>query len=127
MDDVAKKGLIDRYIAAYNSFDIDGMLALLSSGLYFENIDGGRVTATASGIDEFRHLAEQSKTLFSEREQRILSLRLDCNPAVATIAFSGRLAKDIPGGPAAGTSLSIQGRSEFSFEAGRICRIIDRS
>lgn len=127
MDDAAKKEIIGSYIAAYNSFDVDGMLALLSPSICFENIDGDQVTASTSGADEFRRLAEQSKALFSEREQRILSLRLDCDPAVAMIAFSGRLAKDILGGPSAGTILSVQGQSEFSFEAGRICRIVDRS
>ena len=127
MDDAAKKEIIGSYIAAYNSFDVDSMLALLSPSICFENIDDDQVTASTSGADEFRRLAEQSKALFSEREQRILSLRLDSDPAVAMIAFSGRLAKDIPGGPSAGTILSVQGQSEFSFEAGRICRIVDRS
>jgi hypothetical protein len=36
MSDSRHRPLIDRYIAAYNAFDIDGMLALLSSDVRFE-------------------------------------------------------------------------------------------
>ncbi|MBB3228702.1 hypothetical protein FHW69_003344 [Luteibacter sp. Sphag1AF] len=41
MSNSDNKELIDRYLVAYNSFDIDGMLALLSSGVRFENYSGG--------------------------------------------------------------------------------------
>jgi steroid delta-isomerase-like uncharacterized protein len=121
------KELIDRYLAAYNAFDVDGMLALLSPDIRFENYSGDQLTAEASGIDAFRRLAEQSKALFSEREQRITALELGADRAVAGIAYRGRLAADIPGGPAAGTVIELQGRSEFAFGDGRITRIVDRS
>jgi len=119
--------LIDRYIAAYNAFDIDGMLALLTPDIRFENYSGGQLTVAAKGIDEFRQLAQQSKDQFSEREQRIIALRFDSDTAVADIAYRGRLAADIPGGPAAGTLLELNGESEFAFRDGRIATIIDRS
>jgi hypothetical protein len=37
------------------------------------------------------------------------------------------LAVDMPGGPPAGSVLELVGESEFGFESGRICRIVDRS
>jgi len=119
--------LVDRYLAAYNGFDVDGMLAVLSPDIRFENYSGGRLTAAASGIDEFRRLAEQAVALFSEREQRITGLALHPDSAVADIAYRGRLAVDLPDGPAAGTLIELQGRSEFSFVGGKIGRIVDRS
>lgn len=121
------KELIDSYINAYNTFDIDGMLALLALDVRFENYSGDQLTASAHGVDEFRHLAEISKSLFAEREQRVTSLQVDQDSAVADIAYRGRFAADIPGGPAAGTVLELQGKSEFSFQNGRITKIIDRS
>lgn len=127
MQQPSPKELIDRYLAAYNAFDVDGMLALLSPDIRFENYSGDQLTAEASGIDAFRRLAEQSKALFSEREQRITALELGADRAVAGIAYRGRLAADIPGGPAAGTVIELQGRSEFAFGDGRITRIVDRS
>jgi SnoaL-like domain len=126
VDDSKHKELIDRYIAAYNTFDIGGMLALLSPDIRFENYSRGQLTASASGIDEFRQLAEQSKSLFSEHEQRITSLELGHDSATASIAYRGLLAADIPGGPPAGTALELRGKSEFSFSNGQITKIVDR-
>lgn len=127
MGDPTMKDLIERYLAAYNSFDVDGMLSLLSQDVRFENYSGDRLTASADGIDEFRQLAEQSRSLFSEREQRITDLELSGNCAVATIAYRGTLAADMPDGPPAGTILDLEGKSEFSFGNGLVTRIVDRS
>jgi hypothetical protein len=131
-----QKDLIDRYLAAYNAFDIEGMLAQLDPAIRFENYAGGQLTADASGIDAFRRLAEQSKGLFSEREQRVTGLTESLTPSsltpsgatlVAQIAWRGRIAADIPGGPPAGTLLEMRGVSEFDFGGGAITKIVDRS
>lgn len=127
MKHVDMKDLIDRYLAAYNTFDIDGMLALLSPDVRFENYAGDRLTDAVTGIDAFRELADKSRTLFSEREQRVIGLAFDQDVAVADIAYRGRLAVDVPDGPSAGTVLDLQGQSTFSFRNGRISRIVDRS
>ena len=127
MNNSSMKDLIDRYLVAYNSFDIDGMLSLLSQDVRFENYSGGQLTTATNGIDELRQLAEQSKFLFSEREQRIKGLEFRHDFAAATIAYRGKLAADIPNGPPAGTVLDLQGKSEFSFGNGQITKIVDRS
>lgn len=127
MSDADKEALIHRYVAAYNAFDIDGMIALLAPDVCFENYSGGQLTAHASGIDEFRKLAEQSKSMFSEREQRVTKLTVSRESVVADIAYRGRLAVDIPNGPAADTVLDLKGQSEFSFDGAKIARIVDRS
>jgi hypothetical protein len=127
MSNSDNRGLIDRYLIAYNTFDIDSMLALLSQNVRFENYSSGQLTDAANGIEEFRELAEKSKPLFSEREQRITKLTLGQDTAIAGIAYRGRLAVDIPGGPPAGTVLDLQGQSKFSFKAGQISKIVDRS
>jgi hypothetical protein len=123
--------LIDRYLAAYNAFDIEAMLAQLDPAIRFENYAGGQLTADASGIDAFRRLAEQSKGLFSEREQRVTRLTESVTPSgatlVAQIAWRGRIAADIPGGPPAGTLLEMRGVSEFGFGGGAITKVVDRS
>jgi ketosteroid isomerase-like protein len=124
---VRQQDLIDRYLAAYNAFDIEGMLAQLDPGVRFENYSGGQLTAEASGVEAFRRLAEQSKTLFSEREQRVTRLACDGDTLVAEIAWRGRLAADMADGPAAGTVIEMTGRSEFAFGVDRIAKIVDRS
>jgi hypothetical protein len=120
---------IRHYIAAYNAFDVDGMLALLAPAVRFENWSDGVLNAEASGIEAFGRLARAAITVFAEREQRITALRVngETGAVVVDIAFRGRLAADIPDGPRAGTELDLQGESEFSFEGARIARIVDRS
>ncbi len=127
MNESSKKDLIERYLAAYNAFDVDSMLALLSQDIRFENYCGNVLTAEATGRDEFRRLAERASTLFSEREQRIAALQFNHDAAIATIDYHGTLAMDIPEGPVAGTVIDLQGSSEFSFDHDRIVRIVDRS
>ena len=57
MDDQEKRALIDRYLAAYNAFDVDAMMETLHPAVQFENVAGGAVDASASGADAFRRLA----------------------------------------------------------------------
>ena len=71
MNEDEKRSLIERYLAVYNAFDIDGMMALIHPDIKFENLSGGEVNATASGAEEFRRLAEQSKGLFTWRKQTV--------------------------------------------------------
>jgi hypothetical protein len=119
--------VIQKYIAAYNAFDVAGMLKLLSPEVRFENWSGANITAEASGIDEFRQLAEQAKTMFSEREQRITAFKQGADSVIVSIAYRGQLAVDIPDGPCAGTVLDLNGESEFAFEGLLISKIVDRS
>ena len=119
--------LINRYISAYNAFDIDGMLGVLSQDIRFENFSGGKLTHATTGIEEFRRLAEHSVTLFSERAQKITSIQVGARIATVTIAYRGVLAADMPDGPRAGSVIELQGTSEFSFTGGRIVKIVDRA
>ncbi|HEL7751939.1 nuclear transport factor 2 family protein [Nocardiopsis yanglingensis] len=127
MDESHCRHLIEHYLQAYNRFDIDAMLAVLAHNVRFENHSGGQLTMVTEGIDAFGELARQSAPLFREREQRLLELTFEDGMALASIGWRGVFAQDIPGGPSAGSELSLKGRSEFAFEDGRIVRIIDRS
>ncbi len=121
------QALIERYIAAYNAFDVEGMLALLHPDVLFRNVAGGTVTAEADGIGALRALAVQSKGLFASRRQEIANLSIEGDRASASVDFEGVLALDVPGGPKAGDTLSLSGRSEFEFRDGLFYRIIDIS
>jgi hypothetical protein len=97
MDDVQQRDLIARFVAAYNRFDVDAMLALLTDDVRFENVSSGQITASASGAAEFRALAERASALFSEREQRVTDMNFHGDVAVASIAYRGVLAAAVPG------------------------------
>lgn len=127
MDNASRKAVIERYLAAYNAFDIDGMLAVLTPDVRFENVAGTTVNAEASGIDAFRSLAEQGRRLFSARAQQLGGLVFDGDTAHADIDWRGTFAVDVPDGPRAGTTLELQGRSAFTFVGERIAKLVDRS
>jgi hypothetical protein len=119
--------LFERYVSAYNDFDVDGMLATLAADVRFENWSGGQLTAASDGRDAFRVLAEQAKTMFAEREQRVTALAPRGDALVAAIAWRGQLAVDMPGGPPAGTRLALRGESEYVVRDGRLALVVDRS
>jgi hypothetical protein len=126
MNTTPQRDLVARYIAAYNAFDIDAMLAELALDVRFENWSGGQLTVSSDGIDAFRALAEQARGMFSQREQRITEWLPQGDALLVRIDWRGTLAVDMPDGPAAGTEFALSGESEFAFAHGRIARIVDR-
>ncbi len=121
------RALIDRYLAAYNAFDVPGMLALLHPDVAFENVSGGQVTASARGRDEFRALAEHATTLFTSRRQTIRAYRPTADGAEVEIDDEGVLAADLGPERRAGTTLRLAGRSTFAMRDGCIVRLVDES
>lgn len=120
-----QKTAIQNYIAAYNNFDIDGMLALLHREVLFKNVAGGKVNAETVGVEQFKELANKSKALFSSRHQKLTNFTLLGDRVMVEITYEGVLAIDIPNGLNAGEVLRLNGRSEFEFRDGKICGITD--
>ena len=127
MDEDEKRSLVECYLAAYNAFDIDGMMAVIHPDIEFKNVSGGEVNATTSGAGDFRLLAEKSSELFRSRKQKILTFWSNADQASIAVAFEGVLASDLPNGMKAGETLRLNGRSEFTFCNGKIYRIKDVS
>lgn len=119
--------LIERYTEAYNAFDIETMLSTLHPDITFQNILSGEINAETHGIEAFRTLAEQSKGLFTSRKQTITNVETNETQTCIDIAFEAVLAIDLPNGLKAGELLQLQGRSEFTFQEGKIVSIIDRA
>lgn len=127
MNGEEKHHLIERYIASYNAFDIDAMMAVIHPDIVFRNVSGGEVNITASGADQFRQLAEHSKQLFKSHKQTEISFRTNDERASIEVAYEGVLAADLPNGMKTGETLRLTGRSDFSFRDGKIYRITDIS
>ena len=123
----SKKLLIDRYLAAYNNFDIEGMLETLSEDVRFENVQSGEINASANGKGEFKALAIQAKSLFSEREQTIKNVKNGSRNTIVNISYFGIFAADMPNGMKAGDKINLEGISEFTFSNNRISSIRDIS
>jgi ketosteroid isomerase-like protein len=121
------KQTIDRYIDAYNRFDIDAMMQVLAPDIRFENVSGGEVNARTSGKSEFEALARKSARLFASRRQKVKTIKTEADKAFVEIEFEGVLAQDLPDGLKAGEKVVLKGTSEFVFVDGLISSIIDRS
>lgn len=121
------KELIRKYTEAYNSFDIEGMLSLLHEDIEFRNISGGVTNAETKGIQEFRQIAEQSKRMFSSRQQTVKDLKVSDDIVEAGIDYEAVLAVDLPNGLKAGDALKLTGKSVFRVKENKISVIEDYS
>lgn len=127
MTNTEKHNLIDQYIDAYNSFDIEKIMAVIHPKIEFKNISNGKVNASASGVEEFRQMAEEAKKLFITRKQTVTAFSIEDGKTTININYVGVLAADLPNGLKAGETLRLEGRSEFNFKDGKICSILDFS
>ncbi len=122
-----RKKTIERYIQAYNQFDVEGMIKDLHQDVVFENYSGNELSLSIKGIDEFKNQAETSKGYFSKREQEISNWVIKGDVIEVGINFRATLAIDFPNGMKAGNELSLNGKSIFQFSEGKIVRITDKS
>lgn len=123
-----KRDLISRYIDAYNAFDVDEMVATLHPDVEFKNVSGEKVTAAATGLDDFREMAERGTQLFATRTQTITNFEeADDGSVTIDVRYEGTLAQDLPGGLEAGETIELDGRSTFEFADDKIARIVDAS
>jgi ketosteroid isomerase-like protein len=119
--------LVDRYITAYNSFDVDSMAALMHPDCIFEHVSGGSTHLATRGIQEFRQAARQAETLFRTRRQEVIRYKFEGTRAEIGIDFEGDLSCDIPGVAQAGEKLTLTGTSIFEFKDGLIYKLTDYS
>jgi ketosteroid isomerase-like protein/GNAT superfamily N-acetyltransferase len=119
--------LVQDYVAAYNRFDVAGMLAPLHDDVVFRNISDGEVSLTTTGKESFRQQAEQATRYFSQRTQRITDWQISGRRVEVTIDYQAVAAIEFPNGLQPGDTLSLVGRSVFEFEDGKIISITDFS
>jgi ketosteroid isomerase-like protein len=119
--------LVEKYIEAYNRFDVAAMLACLQPDVQFEHSTNGDVTVRLASKEAFESQAIRAAAWFSERTQRITAFRWQDEQAEAAIDYFALTATDLPNGIKAGTTLQFSGRSVFSFRDGLIAFIQDFS
>jgi steroid delta-isomerase-like uncharacterized protein len=127
VEEQTMKGLVDRYIEAYNSFDVEQMVALMHSDCIFENVSGGTSNLSVRGVDEFRKAARQAAVLFSNRRQEVARFRFEESKAEIDIDFEGELNCAVPGLAKAGEKVTLKGTSVFEFKDGLIYKLTDYS
>ncbi|MBP2000861.1 hypothetical protein J2Z69_001892 [Paenibacillus shirakamiensis] len=118
---------IERYIEAYNSFNVEGMVNLLHKDILFRNFSDGALNLETQGIEKFRELAESSAQMFSSRHQTIVDYKSVDDRIEVQINYEGRLAVDLPSGLKAGETMQLHGKSIFELRDGKILLIEDYS
>jgi hypothetical protein len=127
MDMNLQEALVHQYIAAYNDFNIEGMVELFTQDCIFENITNTSGNMTTKGIDEFKELALAATDLFSSRQQLVKNLYVGSDHAVAEISYTGILKIDLPSGQKTGETIALNAVSIFEFGDGKITRLVDYS
>ncbi len=119
------KKIVQNYIAAYNNFDIEGMVSNLHRDVTFKNISEGKITLQLVGKKAFLIQATEAKKLFKQREMKILKELYNDNVVEVEIEFTGTFHPHFFDDSK--NSISIKGRSIFSFKDGKIISIEDIS
>ncbi|MEA5090220.1 nuclear transport factor 2 family protein [Solidesulfovibrio sp.] len=127
MRDEAKRAMIERYLAAYNALDVEGMMETVHPDIEFSNIANGEVNARTSGAVAFRALAEQSSKVFASRKLTMTGFEAAGDVANISVDFHGVLAADLPDGRRRGETITLSGRSVFVFCDGKLSKITDIS
>jgi len=122
-----REAIIVNYLHAYNTFDVEGMVAYFDVGIVFTNYSNGEINLKLDGVAAFRAQAEQAKTFFSERTQSIKSFQHHDNKTEVEINYQGILAIDLPNGLKKGDNLRLEGKSIFTFSGDKVTELIDIS
>lgn len=119
--------IVKNFIKAYNSLNVESMLAYLHPEIEFKNISNAVENAHTNGIEKFSELANNSINIFSEREQKITSYRESNDAVNVEINFRGILAIDLPIGLKARETLIMNGKSTYVFKDNLIISLVDES
>lgn len=119
--------IVKNFIKAYNSLNVESMLAYLHPEIEFKNISNGVENAHTNGIEKFSELANNSINIFSERKQKITSYRESNDAVNVEINFRGILAIDLPNGLKARETLIMNGKSTYVFKDNLIISLVDES
>ncbi|PRD57378.1 hypothetical protein C5749_01630 [Sphingobacterium gobiense] len=123
-----KEEIIQEYINAYNSKDVNKMIENLSDDVLFENISNHEVTLSIQGKDAFREQAITALSYFSTRKQTILKTRPNGNSVEIDIDYEAIAAMDFPNGIKKGDKVKLKGKSIFEFsQNGKIVKLTDIS
>lgn len=120
-----REELIYNYISAYNSFDLDQMMAGMDEEVVFEHLEQGVVQLTLNGLAAFKKQAAAAANFFSERTQTVLSIRHFEDRSELMLDYRAVVAMDLPNGWRKGQEIKLSGRSVFTFRNGKIARLTD--
>lgn len=121
-----REKIIQNYIEGYNEFDVEKMTHDFNDEIVFQNIQDEKVSMTINGISDFKEQAEQAKSYFETRKQKVTSISHSYNETEIEIDYSAVLAIDFPNGLKKGHKLKLKGTSVFTFKDNKITHLTDK-
>lgn len=125
MDESKIKEIIQEYFDAYNEFDIERMVALLTEDVSFKNISNGKIILEINGKKSYKHQAESAVPLFEKRKMTINELSFNKDNVEVRLKFKGILGIDVPEDHKKGDKIEDEGRTILKFRDDKICSIED--
>jgi len=117
--------MVQRYVKAYNNFDVERMLVDMADDVKFENIVDGLVTLSIEGKEALKDQMENAKNLFSKRTQTISGIHYSKDYIEIRVDYSAIVAVDLPNGLKAGDPIELKGKSIFLFRDKKIIELKD--
>lgn len=121
-----REKIIQNYLEGYNEFDVEKMTHDFNDEIVFQNIQDEKVSMTINGISDFKEQAEQAKSYFETRKQKVTSISHNRNETEIEIDYSAVLAIDFPNGLKKGHKLELKGTSIFTFKDNKIIQLTDK-
>src|SRR5690606_187741 len=106
--DSIRESNIQNYIDGYNEFDIEKMVRDLDDEIAIQNIKNNEVNITLNGINAFKQQAEQAKSYFENRHQKVTSTKHIDDKTEIEIEYSAVLGMDFPNGLKKGQRLELK-------------------
>lgn len=119
--------IVARYIHAYNTLDVDGLVATMTDDVVFENISNTSNPTRTHGKAALEKLARGTATVFQSRHQLVTDAVVSGDQVALVIKFEAVVKRDLPNGWRAGQTLSLVGASFFTLRDGLIAHVIDLS
>jgi hypothetical protein len=125
MDNEKKEIIIQNYLAAFNNFDLEGMMADFGEGILFKNVSKHHEELESYGITTFKKQAIFARKIFSSRKQLPLAFYHENERTLVDISYEATIGMDLPNGMKEGQKIQMSGKSIFEFEEGKITVLTD--
>ena len=125
MDESKIKEIIQEYFDAYNNFDIETMVSLLTEDVIFKNTSQGKVILEITGKKSYKRQAKSAVPLFEKREMSINELIYNEDSVDVRLKFKGILGIDVPEDYKKGDKIEMDGRTILKFRDNKIFYIED--
>lgn len=119
------KEVVQKYISAYNDFDIETMISLMHTDCIFESRTDGMLSFTAKGKHDFRQICMVAKNNYKFRKQVIEGYTRIGDTLEVEIYFKATLANNLLDVGKKDEQIAFETKSSFEFKDGLIYKIVN--